>query len=217
MEIVLRMKYSIIYSIIGAMLLGCQDEIDIDTSNENTNNKESVFTVKAKRNSLLDGSLDDILDQSPCATITLPVQIKLNQIPLNIESPADLELIGDTDVVELVYPLTVTTMQYNTVTFHNEKEWTDFQNDCSRRIADNQGPITCVDIEYPVSIFTITNNDQQNKHVMESKKDFYFFLNNLSDADLYSMDYPITLLVNRTAVSIDSDISYMEYLDSCNN
>jgi hypothetical protein len=211
------MKPIITNIILGMFLIACQEDIDVDTSNNDTNNKESVFTSKAERNSMFDGLFDDVLDQTPCSAVNLPVNIELNNIQTTVGTLADLELINPGDAVSFIYPITVTTYDYKTQIINNEEEFGVLQNACSDLIENDKGPISCVEIEFPISVFTILDHNQQNKLDIPSKQAFYLFLDNLSSSELYSIDYPITIQKDGSSIPLENDASYLEYLDSCDD
>ena len=80
------------------IITSCQNDIDIDTSNNDTNNSDSVFTSKVRRTSMFNGAFDDILDGSPCFAIQYPINILLNTIPTTLNSQTDLGIITATDI-----------------------------------------------------------------------------------------------------------------------
>lgn len=209
-----KMKQLILYIILGIGFISCQEEQDIDTSNQNTNNKESVYTAKAKRNSLLDGRIDDVLDQLPCASLVLPAQIVLNQVPISINTPEEIKIIQPNDVIQFIYPVTLTTQDYKTVVIENEQQFIEYRAKCNTLIDDNNTSISCVEIKFPISIFIYVAHEQPYKIVIDSKKDFFFFLDNLS-TEIYSVEYPIDITVSETTISIGNDEAYLNQLDLC--
>ena len=166
----------VIIPVIIALFGSCQDDINIDTSNPDTNNSESVFTAKAKRTSMFDGSFDDILDNSPCTAIQLPVEILLNNNPITLNTITDLPIIGESDVVEFSFPITLTNYNYEKITVEDSSEYTKITEECNTLIENGLGPITCVDILYPTTVFTATNGNIQNDFSLTNDQELYFFL-----------------------------------------
>ncbi|MCX2680914.1 hypothetical protein OOZ15_13255 [Galbibacter sp. EGI 63066] len=213
------MRTKLIYILLGMAVMACQDDIDVDTSNGDTNNKESVFTSKAERNTMLKGQVDDLLDSMPCSMVNLPVDVTINNDNLvTISTLADLEVILPGDIIKFTFPITVTNYNYETVTISNQGEFIKLQEECSTRIDNGEGPITCVDIEYPIYIFSALGDNAQTSHNLESDEEFYLYLTNLSENENYSINYPINISVNNsTTVTIENDASFTEYLDGCDN
>ncbi|QLE00409.1 hypothetical protein HX109_02110 [Galbibacter sp. BG1] len=212
------MKTFITYIIFIALLVSCQEEINVNTSNENTNNKESVYTAKAERNNMLDGTIDDVLDNNPCTALNLPVQIELNNTIVTIVELTDLDILNENDLIELVYPITVTKQNYTTVAITNEEELLKLQEECTELINSDRAPITCVSIDFPISIFTIVDNNKQDTIEITSKEEYFNYLTNLSSSEIYSVDYPISLQQkDSTTITVQNDKEYLDVLDACGN
>ncbi len=199
-------------------IISCQDDIDIDTSTEETNNSESVFTSKAQRNTMFDGSLDDVLDNAPCFAVQLPVSVLLNGIETNISTLTDLNLIGETDVVELFFPITITNYDYTETVINSEEEFNQVVDDCETLTENNEGPVTCADINFPIQVFTSTNAQVQNDFTINSNENMYVFIENLNENDVYTINYPITVTTEQDSeVTVQSDAELEAILDSCSN
>lgn len=204
--------------IVLATIMSCQDDIDIDTSTEDTNNSESVFTSKAQRSSMFDGSLDDVLDNSPCFAVQLPVNTLLNGIETSISTIADLNLIGETDVVELFFPITITNYDYTEIVVNSEEEFTHLVETCETLTENNEGPITCAEINFPIRVFTSTNAQVQNDFTLNSHENMYVFIENLNENDVYTINYPITVTTEGDSeLTVQSDAELEAILDNCSN
>lgn len=209
---------SITSLIVLAATMSCQNDIDIDTSTDDTNNSESVFTSKAQRSSMFDGSLDDVLDSSPCFAVQLPVSLLLNGVETGISTIADLNLIGETDVVELFFPITITNYNYTEIVVNSEQEFTQLVNNCETLTENDEGPITCAEINFPIQVFTSTNAQVQNDFTINSNENMYVFIENLNGNDVYTINYPITVTTEQDSeVSVQSDAELEAILDNCSN
>lgn len=199
-------------------IISCQDDIDIDTSTEDTNNSESVFTSKAQRSSMFDGSFDDVLDNASCFAVQLPVNTLLNGIETSISTITDLNLIGETDVVELFFPITITNYNYTETVVNNEEEFIQLMEACETLTENNEGPITCAEINFPVQVFTSTNSQIQNDFILNSNENMYVFIENLNENDVYTINYPITVTTEQDSeLTVLSDTELEAILDSCSN
>ncbi len=206
----------VVMPLIIVLFGSCQDDINIDTSNPDTNNSESVFTAKAKRTSMFDGAFDDRLDNSPCSAIQLPVDILLNNTQITINNITDIPIIGESDVVEFSFPITITNYNYEKVTVKEASEYTKITEECNSLIVNGQGPITCVDIIYPTTVFTATNGNIQNDFLLTNDEELYFFLSNLGPSDRYSIKYPLNITVGQgSVITVNNDSELENLMDSC--
>ena len=200
------------------VLVACQTDVDIDTSDEDTNNKDSVFTSKAKRASMFDGSLDDVLDGSACFEVQLPVDILFNGAPLTVNTLADLDLFTELDQVQIVFPITVSNYDYTQTTISGQQEFDVLANACNELINSDKGPITCVDFIYPLTIFTSNNVQTQNDYTIDNDQELYVFIENLDPTELYGFSYPLMLNSSQNGMlTIANDSSLESAFDTCVN
>ncbi|NOY48937.1 MAG: hypothetical protein GXO84_12270 [Chlorobi bacterium] len=165
--------------------------------------------------SINDGSVDNIMDNSDCMSINLPVTIIVNSITITINTLQDLELIeaifeefnDDLDELEFLFPITIVLNDYTEVVIENQNELADFIERCS----NVDEPVECIDFQYPIS-FSIFNADFQviDTVVIESDEDLYHFLDRLDDADggaiIASLNFPVTMVfANGETVEINSN------------
>lgn len=203
--------------IITAIFLGCQNDIDIDTSNNNTNNSESVFTSKVKRTSMFNGAFDDILDNSPCFAIQYPVDIIVNNNEITINNVTDLNILTSVDIIDISFPIIITNYDYSETTINNKDEFDSAVSFCNALIDMNSGPLNCIDFNYPIQLFTSTDNQEQNIFDITSNQELYFFIENLDNSTLYSFNYPIEITENNSgSIIIENDIALDTYIDICN-
>lgn len=203
--------------IITAIFLGCQNDIDIDTSNNNTNNSESVFTSKVKRTSMFNGAFDDILDNSPCFAIQYPVDIIVNDNEITINNVTDLNILTSVDIIDISFPIIITNYDYSETTINNKDEFDSAVSFCNALIDMNSGPLNCIDFNYPIQLFTSTDNQEQNIFDITSNQELYFFIENLDNSTLYSFNYPIEITENNSdSIIIENDIALDTYIDICN-
>ena len=108
-----------------------------------------------------DGSVDNIMDDSNCFSVNLPVTIIVNDITITINTLEDLELIeeifdefdSDDDVLEFLFPITIILNDYEEIVIENEDQLEAFIEEC---VNDEEEVIECVDFQYPIS-FSIYN------------------------------------------------------------
>ena len=216
MKVKEKMKNLKLYIIVVLIsgFTSCQKDIDIDTSTEDTNNSESVFTSRAERVSLLDGTIDDILDNTPCASVILPVTITLNSVVTTLMTEAEVLALGPDDIISFQFPIDFITNEYNTIRIDTNQDLQNLQLGCST-ITE---PVTCLDFNYPIEIFTVSNNQSQNIFTLSSDQELYEFLQNLQTGDFYNLNYPLSVTINQSIVqTVNNDSEILTLIEDCTN
>ena len=99
------------------MFSSCRSESDIlieDTDNQTIKPTSKTANLMLKV-SMNDGSIDNIIDNSTCFTVKLPVTVIANGSEEIINSVEDFQIIedifaefnNDTDELEIIFPITV--------------------------------------------------------------------------------------------------------------
>ncbi len=204
----------------------CQDEIDNENGqNPNTNNSESETASNLERSSMYDGSFDDFLDGTSCSSILLPVIATVNGTQVSIITQSDyqtvLNILGqfsnDNDTVTLKFPLSVKLSNYTEVVVTNQSEYDAIVNTCETLEAEGKGAISCIDIDFPITIFTYSVNlEQTGSVVIQSEQQLYTYINNMDNTELFAVNYPITAkLSDNTSVTITSDLDLQTKINTC--
>jgi hypothetical protein len=184
----------------------CQDEIlEVTPTDE-----ETLIAPNSTLANLIqytvtnDGSVDNIMDDSNCFSVNLPVTIIVNDITVTINTLEDLALIedifnefdSDDDILEFLFPITIILNDYEEIVIENENQLEAFIEAC----VDNEDDvIECVDFHYPIS-FSIYNTEFQviDTVVIESDEQLYEFLENLQNENdqvvLASLNFPVTMV-----------------------
>jgi len=150
------------------------------------------------------GFADNIMDNSDCMSINLPVTIIVNSITITINTLDDLDLIeaifdevnDDLDELEFLFPITIVLNDYTEVVIENQNELNDFIERCSN---DDDDSVECVNFQYPIS-FSIFNADFQviDTVVIENDEELYHFLDRLENSDggaiIASLNFPVTMV-----------------------
>ncbi|MEP3837909.1 MAG: hypothetical protein ABJM36_09685 [Algibacter sp.] len=204
----------------------CQDEIDIENGDRtNTNNASSPTASNLERTSMYDGSFDDFLDGISCSSILLPVTATINNTEITIlnESQYNLVLdilgsiINDEDSIEFQFPISVMLSNYTEVQIANQTEYDALIDACTLAEQNNEDPISCLDINFPITILTYSLNlEQTGRVIIDNEQQLYTYINNLSNDDLFSINYPITATLNNdTNVEITNDTDLSTQINEC--
>ena len=206
----------------------CQDEIDVENGqNPNTNSSTSPTANNLERSSMYDGSFDDFLDGISCSSILLPVTATINNIEVTLINESDYQLVlnilglltNDDDSIELQFPLTVKLSNYTEVQVANQSEYDALIAACEEAEDNAEDAISCIDIDFPITILTYSLNvEQTGRVVIETEQQLYTYMNNFSDDELFAIDYPITATLNgdsSTVIEISSDLDLQARITEC--
>ena len=189
----------------GALtFFSCQEEFeDVNTSDtEGESFKATSNTAVLIQNvSSRDGSFDNIVDGASCFALNFPYTVNVNGLDISIDSKEDLHLIeeifdefdDDLDVLEILFPITITLPDFSVLEIGNREDLAELARECKEGGDDDD--IECIDFVYPVTLFTFDlNNTQTGQVTVESDEQLRRFFHDLDDADIVSIDYPITLV-----------------------
>ncbi|WP_431111384.1 hypothetical protein [Winogradskyella poriferorum] len=213
-----RINHLFIYAFFALLtFMSCQDEtIDVNNPEEQEiiqpNSQLSNFIGNVTANC---GDYDNILDESSCFSIELPVTIIVGDVTIVIETLDDLEELEDLfaqyenedDFFDFVFPFTIIFNDYTQVVIESEEQLEDFIEDCE--IEDDE-VIECVDFVYPIS-FSVFNADFNIVDTVTISNDeaLYNFLEELGGDDnalIVSINYPVTLVyANGDTIEVNSN------------
>lgn len=215
-----KFKFVLILSFFALLSFNsCQDEVIevTETNDETLIAPNSALTNLMQYTVTNDGSVDNIMDETNCFSVNLPVTIVVNGITITIDTLEDLELIeeifdefdSDDDILEFLFPITVILNDYDEILIENENQLEAFIDECVGEEEDEV--IECIDFQYPIS-FSIYNTDFQiiDTVIIESDEQLYEFLENLqNDIDevvLASLNFPVTMVYsNGNTVEVNNN------------
>lgn len=202
----------------------CQSEVD-DVQGENPNSVNSTMGTNVKRVSMYDGSFDDFLDGASCSSIVLPATAKINGTSVTLLSQLDYQqvitIIGkyndDQDTVVFNFPIKVKTSNYSEVTVNNQSEYDAIVNACSSAQSAGESAISCVNINFPITLLTYNLTfEQTGSVVIQSKQELYAYMNNANSAELFTVKYPITIeYSDNTTTTISSNAEFQSGINEC--
>jgi len=146
-----------------------------------------------------DGSWDNIIDGSSCFDIRFPYSVDVNGVEINIKSNDDLQIIeeifdaldSDDDLLDIIFPITITMDDYTEVTLNNAEDLREIATQCIEGGGDDD--IECIDLVYPVTLFTFDTNIQKlDDYIINSDLEFRRFMAGLGDNDILGIDFPVT-------------------------
>lgn len=207
-------------------LSSCQNEA-IEINNPETQEiiaANSALSSLMGRASANDGSEDNILDNSSCFSVDLPVTIIVNDITIVITNLEDLEQIedlfsefsDDEDILDFVFPITLIYSDYTELNIENQNQLENFISECDESEDD---VIECVDFIYPIS-FSVFNSEFNliETVAIQSDEELYMFLGDLEgdeNALIVSLNYPVTLQYgNGETVEVNTNEELAEAIEA---
>lgn len=215
--------------IILFMFSSCRSESDILI--ENTDNQTIKPTSKAAnlmlKVSMNDGSIDNIIDNSTCFTVKLPVTVIANGSEEIINSVEGFQIIedifaefnNDTDTLEIIFPITVIFNDYTETSVGNQTELETINSNCTT----NNENIECVDFKYPFSISVFDSQSELIQTItFNNDKELFEFLKNLKEEDIASINFPIVVVFPDNTETTITDIDNLEQaiedtVDNCDD
>ncbi|WP_074408700.1 MULTISPECIES: hypothetical protein [Aquimarina] len=215
--------------IILIVFSSCRSESDIfieDFENQpiKPTSKAADLMLKVSMN---DGSTDNIIDNSTCFTVKLPVTVIANGSEEIINSVEDFQIIedifaefnNDTDELEIIFPITVIFNDHTQVSVENQIELETINSNCTT----NNENIECVDFKYPFSISVFDSQSELLQTItFKSDKELFRFLKKLKEEDIATINFPITLIFSDNTETTITSIENLEQtiedtIDSCDD
>ncbi len=208
-------NHFLLITILGLFFLGgCQEEVIeiIDPQNDSTIGADSPVAVLVEKTSMKDGSSDNIIDNSSCSSVVLPVTVIANGAQLVINSEDDFRLIErifdesntDKDSLEFIFPITVILADHTEITISKHDELEDLVEDCIEGGGDDD--IECLDFIYPINISIYDGTNQVLEVIIiHNDEELFALFESLKDESFVSFDFPLTLLVDSTEVLVNDN------------
>jgi len=222
-------KFINLHFILAVSLLfifaSCQKEeaelID-DTTTDDTFTASSNLTALLLSASQNDGSLDNIIDGSSCVSIAYPYSVIANGQQVDITSGDDISQVqaifdqfpGDVDTVEIVFPVTLITENFEMTTVNNQTEFNAAITACTDAILNTY---SCVEFVYPISCFIYNNaNEQTGTITLNNSYEWFEYLIYLQEGIYVAIDYPMSVIVNGQTIVVNSNQELTNAISSAN-
>ena len=163
----------------------------------------SVIATLIQHIALNDGSSDNILDNSSCTSLVLPVTVVVNGHEIHISSEDDFKLVerildeveNDDDTLTIIFPVTVILSDYSRLIVTNEEQLEDITEQCIEGGVDDD--IECIDFKYPL-IFSVydSNNQVSSLVTVNNDQELFEFFDGLSNDHLISFKFPVTVVLS---------------------
>lgn len=193
-----------LFTLLGSVLSGCQEGLEeiIEPPSDTVIAANSVVSNLILRIALSDGSFDNILDNSSCTSLILPVTVTVNGQTIKIDSADDLKTVerildefeNDDDTLRIIFPVKVTQADYTELIIRNEEELERTIELCKEDGFDED--IECVDFKYPLTFSVYDSKNQlSNVITINDDRELYRFFDTQEEGDLVGFKFPITVIL----------------------
>lgn len=218
-------KFKILFfSVLVFSFFSCQkEELEIieQKSNPETLTATSQLTKLVERVTQTPTGLDNVLDNSSCFSVVLPVTVIINGQNFLVGTQGDYQVVqdamdafsNDDDLVNFVYPITIQFQNSQTQVISTSDMLDDVIDNCGED--DGLDEIECIQFMYPININIYDANNQFAQTVaIQSDVQFYNFISNLSDNQIIAFQFPIAIIdSNGQSVTISSNQQLLEFID----
>lgn len=182
-------------------LTNCQkeeEEIITDTPPTESIVMGSPLAGLISRNSQSPTACDNVLDNTSCFRVVLPVTVTVNGNQVTVTSEDDYQTVQDlidntsgNDIVYFSYPITIQYQNFTTEVINDWNELDDAIDDCDDD--DGLDEIDCVFINYPIVINVYNTSTQTSNTVtIQNNTQLYNFINGLTSGVIAAIVYPIS-------------------------
>ena len=218
----MKTSFYILICLLFLSLTSCQKEEEtIIQDNTQSFAKTSPIASLLARTSQNPTSIDNILDNSSCFSVVLPVTVIVNSQQITVTSQTDYQVVQDAidafsdddDLVNFIYPITIRFQNFQTEVLQNSNQLDDVLDDCG----DDDGfdEIDCIALVYPIVINVYDSNNQiANTVTITSNSMFFNFLSNLSSNTFVAISYPISAVnSNGQTITINSNSQLEDFIE----
>jgi hypothetical protein len=203
-------------------LVSCQNEEEtIIQDNTQSFDSNSPIAGLLSRTSQNPTALDNVLDNSSCFSVQLPVTVIVNGQQITVNEEADYQTVqdaidafsNDDDIVNFVYPITIRFQNFQTQVLQDADDLDDVLDNCDED--DGFDEIDCISLVYPIVINLYDSNNQlANTVTITSNSSLFNFLNNLSNNTFIAINYPISAVnASGQTITINSNSELENFID----
>lgn len=188
-------------SFTAIVFISCQNEETLVIQDATQNlTAVSPLTGLISRVSQNPTSKDNVLDNSSCFNVHLPVIVIVNGKQITVSDQNDYVTVqnaldafsNDDDIVNFVYPITIQYQNFKTQLITNSDQLDDVIDNCDED--DGFDEIDCIHINYPIKINIYNADNQIAKTItIQNDTDLYNFLEDIESNVFISISYPISI------------------------
>lgn len=202
-----------------------KEEETVSINNENSFTKTSPVTYLVKRVSQEETTIDNVLDNTSCFKIKLPVEVTVDNQTITVSNSYDYHTIEDIketynyddDVVHFSFPIVIEFADFHTVTVSNLNQFNAIKSQCSDD--SNFHEIACINFNYPVTINDYdTENQVGNTVTIQNDSQLYNYMDDMLDTAVVGFVFPIQLTnASGTSVTVNSNTELEDAINAVVN
>ncbi|VXB53977.1 conserved hypothetical protein [Flavobacterium sp. 9AF] len=215
--------------VLFVLIFACQKEENEIVQDETSLSAKAPLFRLMSRVAQNPTSHDNVLDNSNCFTVQLPVEVIVNGQQITVLNAAGYQLVDDAinansnddDIVNFVFPITIQFQNFESLIISNENDLHDVLEDCEEEEDHDSHEIDCVSFAYPIIFTTYDSINQITGNItIHSNQQMYNFLHDVDEQLLLSIVYPVSIVNNanqNTVVNSNEELeSFLEdALEDC--
>lgn len=198
------------------LTVSCQVEDHTTYTNPDTLTVTSELTSRLSQITTVGDVIlpnDNVIDSTDCFKLKLPVQVVANGTEWTVQDENDYVSIDsifnlqstDNDNIQIIFPVTAIYPNQEELIIDDEQQFRLLQENCP--LLDN----ICIQLQYPVSVSAYNIDFQQMvNYTFNNDGEVHDFLQNLNPADTYTINYPIGIIKNGSAVTVNSNAELLD-------
>lgn len=222
----MKNNYLLLTYLLALVLFSCQDETEsIKLDSTNSLSKTSPLSSLIKRVSQNETAIDDVLDNTNCFSIKLPVEVTVNTQEVHVYTEANFTNVQyikdqsgtDDDIVHFDFPITLVYPDFHEVVVSSQNQYDAILTQCGSGSSFNEIP--CIDFNFPISINIYNYNNQVASSVsIQNDRQLYNFLDDLMEGEVVGIVFPVVLTKsNGNTVTVNSNTQLEAQIDDVIN
>ncbi|MGV9003646.1 hypothetical protein [Flavobacterium sp.] len=194
-------KSYVLFVLCSVLFFSCQRESEtITLDSDNSFTTAAPLSSLIKRVAQYATSNDNVLDNTSCFGIKLPVAVTVNSQSILVSSVAGYTTIQDIknqyttddDVVYFTFPTTIIYPDFHEVSVANQTQFAAILAGCGNDSGFKE--IECIDFDFPFSINVYNSNNQVASSIsIKNNIQLYNFIQNVTEGVIIGIAFPITI------------------------
>ncbi|HEX8561758.1 MAG TPA: hypothetical protein VF676_02150 [Flavobacterium sp.] len=213
------MKNLLLFLVLVVTAVSCEKEEQyVRNSDVDDLRTAPTLVQKLVRMTQHPATIDNVVDNTSCFSINLPVTVIANSQMITINSESDYQQVRnifaasdtDTDSVVIQFPIQVTYTDYTTATFNSQAGLNAAASNCVESVE-----LSCLSFDFPLTVKTYDSDSQDaNTITLGTTTALFNFLGELLNYEAVSFDYPLNLNTPNGIISVESNSELESVIDS---
>ncbi len=210
-------------------LYSCQDEQNTAVTTPGNLTQSSVLTALISRVTQYSTANDNVLDNTDCFAVLLPVSLTVNGVLVNVNDQNDYQNVeniinqyaNDDDIIHFTFPIRLKYKDFHEVQVNNQEQYQSLFDACAPNNVFTA--IECIDFNFPIAVNSYNSAAQTpNTFTFENSTQLYNFIQSLGSDLIFNFVYPLSMTKsNGQTVAFNSNSELQTGIEnvigSCNN